>query len=206
MAAESSQPAIGPGGARPDHHHVSPADLQTYQQERASLKAMLAKRTSLKKKLAEIETSIANHETEYLEGTPSGNIITGFDNYTKGTTSAAAQRRRTGLIDQNRVFSRSSISYNALNQPEGSEATSSTSTPGAPTPLSTTFANKDKDGGSNQPTPTSATTDKKGPGGGGGSKKKKARASAAAAGADEESETDTPRETKKVRTNFGARK
>lgn len=64
---------------------------------------------------AELEASIANHENEYLEGTPSGNIITGFDNYTKGTTSAAAQRRRTGLIDQNRVFTRSSISYNALN-------------------------------------------------------------------------------------------
>lgn len=64
---------------------------------------------------AQIEASIANHETEYLEGTPQGNIITGFDNYTKGTTSAAAQRRRTGLMEQNRVFSRSSISYNALN-------------------------------------------------------------------------------------------
>lgn len=45
-----------------------------------------------------------------------GNIITGFDNYAKGTSSSvAAQRRRTGLIEQNRVFSRSSLSYNPLN-------------------------------------------------------------------------------------------
>lgn len=52
-------------------------------------------------------------ETEYLESTPAGNIIVGFDNYTKGTSAAAAQRRKSGLTDQNRVFSRSSVSYNA---------------------------------------------------------------------------------------------
>ncbi|RYP34959.1 hypothetical protein DL767_004036 [Monosporascus sp. MG133] len=197
---ENPQPSGGATGGRPDH--VSPADFQTYQAERAHLKQALNHRANLRRQLAQLEASIANHETEYLEGTPSGNIITGFDNYTKGTTSAAAQRRRTGLIDQNRVFSRSSVSYNALN-PEASDAASSTSTPGAPTPISTTFANnKDKDGASSQATPTSATERTKGAAG--GSKKKKARASAA--GGDEESETDTPRETKKVRTNFGARK
>jgi chromatin modification-related protein EAF6 len=58
------------------------------------------------------EELIYEKETEYLENTPSGNIIIGFDNYTKGTTGAAAQRRKTGLTDANRVFSRSSISYN----------------------------------------------------------------------------------------------
>jgi hypothetical protein len=50
-------------------------------------------------------------EAAYLESTPSGNIITGFDNYMKGISGAAAQRRKTGPMDQNRVFSRSSISY-----------------------------------------------------------------------------------------------
>lgn len=55
---------------------------------------------------------IYDKETEYLENTPSGNVIIGFDNYTKGTTGAAAQRRKMGLTDANRVFSRSSISYN----------------------------------------------------------------------------------------------
>jgi chromatin modification-related protein EAF6 len=59
------------------------------------------------------EDSIYQKETEYLESTPSGNIITGFDSYIKGTGGAAAQRRKTGLTDANRVFSRSSISYNS---------------------------------------------------------------------------------------------
>lgn len=59
------------------------------------------------------EDDIYQKETEYLESTPHGNIITGFDSYTKGAgTTAAAQRRRMGLTDQNRVFSRSSVSYN----------------------------------------------------------------------------------------------
>lgn len=54
-------------------------------------------------------------EATYLDSTPSGNIITGFDNYMKGTSGAAAQRRKMGSTDQNRVFSRSSISYRPNN-------------------------------------------------------------------------------------------
>lgn len=62
-----------------------------------------------------MEESIAQKETAYLDSTPSGNIITGFDNYMKGTSGAAAQRRKTGPAEQNRVFSRSSISYRPNN-------------------------------------------------------------------------------------------
>lgn len=61
------------------------------------------------------EDSIYQKETEYLETTPAGNIVVGFDNYTKGTGNAAAARRKTGLTETNRVFSRSSVSYNANN-------------------------------------------------------------------------------------------
>jgi chromatin modification-related protein EAF6 len=59
-----------------------------------------------------VEDLIVAKETEYLEATPSGNIVIGFDNYIKGASGAAAQRRKTGPSDQNRVFSRSSVSYN----------------------------------------------------------------------------------------------
>jgi len=61
------------------------------------------------------EDSIYQKETEYLETTPAGNIVVGFDNYTKGSGNAAAARRKTGLTETNRVFSRSSVSYNANN-------------------------------------------------------------------------------------------
>lgn len=136
---------------------------------------------------------IEQKETEYLESTPAGNILTGFDNYTKGTTSAqAAQRRKAGALDQYRVFSRSSISYN----PNAVVPESSATTPGsshAPTPVSSTF-------GTSQPTPTSA-----GPSGSrtltvSRDRKKKGAAAAADAG---DSESDA-KEVKKVRANFGA--
>ena len=137
-------------------------------------------------------------ETTYLDSTQGGNIITGFDNYMKGTSGAAAQRRKVGPAEQNRVFSRSSISYRPNNSvqpsafapfqalpvtdvpPQDSNTPSSTPASHAPTPISASF----RDGGA---TPTSAGGNK------GGNKKKNKEA--------EDSEGDA--QTKK-RTTFGA--
>lgn len=71
---------------------------------------------------AQVEDGIAQKEAAYLESTPNGNIITGFDSYLKGTTGAASQRRKAGTTEPNRVFSRSSISYrpsNGVSRPQG---------------------------------------------------------------------------------------
>ncbi|KAK0618499.1 histone acetyltransferase subunit NuA4-domain-containing protein [Bombardia bombarda] len=189
------------------------AGIPFYEKQRTHLKELISRKRALEKRIATQEESIYTKETEYLETTPSGNIITGFDNYIKGTTNAASQRRKTGLTDANRVFSRSSISYNPSAQQDAQTPASTTaSTPAshAPTPISTSF--KDKDGGaSGAPTPTSATASKAPL-----KKSKKATAAtaaaavaaaaaavaASAAGIDD-SETDS-RESKKVRTNFGA--
>ncbi|KAL1861449.1 hypothetical protein Daus18300_008842 [Diaporthe australafricana] len=177
----------------------APGGLPFYEQSRAQLKSLLAKRRELENKLANIETDIKNGETTYLDGTPAGNIMTGFDNYTKGTGAAAAQRRKGATMDQHRVFSRSSISYNA------NAADSTANTPGsshAPTPVSATFAGGS---GSNHPTPTSATasTGKAGGGGGGGAGSKKDKKKAVSLSVDAgDSESDI--NVKKVRANFGA--
>ncbi|KAI1813269.1 NuA4-domain-containing protein [Poronia punctata] len=185
--SENVQPATsanaGPSNEQPGLAH--------YEKQRQYLKELLQNRKIIERQLLAQEQSILQKETEYLETTPYGNIITGFDGYIKGSTNATAQRKRTGLIDQNRVFSRSSISHNP-SHPDHADAQSATSTPGAPTPISTSFA-KDKDSSSNQPTPTSATDNKKA-----GGKKKKAKKEADA----EDSEMDT-REVKKIRTHFG---
>lgn len=74
-----------------------------------------ARLTGCRCEQAQVEDGIAQKESTYLESTPGGNIITGFDNYMKTTSGAAAQRRKTGPLDQNRVFSRSSISYRPNN-------------------------------------------------------------------------------------------
>ena len=53
------------------------------------------------------EDNIFKAETAYLEETPNGNIIKGFDNYIK----AGVPRRKTNFNDQDRIFSMSSLTY-----------------------------------------------------------------------------------------------
>lgn len=137
--------------------------------------------------------------------------MTGFDNYTKGTTqAAAAQRRKTGPLEQHRVFSRSSISYNP------NAASDSATTPGsshAPTPVSSSFGGGGLGGASNHPTPLSAGGHRSAGGGAGGGSGSGSSAVAAAskdrkkkglAGADAGDSESDAKEMKKVRTNFGA--
>jgi chromatin modification-related protein EAF6 len=98
--------AVGSGGDIPGQPF--------YDKTRQHLKELLHKRRALERSLAQLEDNIFKKETEYLEETPSGNIITGFEAYTKGTgTAGGGARRRGGVSEGNRVFSRSSVSFNA---------------------------------------------------------------------------------------------
>lgn len=90
-------------------------ELAEYEAEKKIIKDAIARRAKVMNELSTLEGKIADLEGRYLESTPTGNILTGFDNYTKGLTGAAAQRRKAGNAEQNRVFSRSSVSYNSLN-------------------------------------------------------------------------------------------
>ncbi|KAI0383803.1 NuA4-domain-containing protein [Hypomontagnella monticulosa] len=176
------------------------AALAEYNKQRQNLRDLLAKRKQNERQLAQIEQTIVDLEAKYLNNTRSGNIVKGFDNYIKGTSSAAS-RKQGELKEEDYIWSRSSISYNSLH-PENIEAQSTTSTPAAPTPVSTSFANtKDKDSGSNQPTPTSAT--EKGSSKSGKATKKRVVSKKDKDADVDDSETDS-REPKKVRTNFGA--
>ncbi|ROT37405.1 NuA4-domain-containing protein [Sodiomyces alkalinus F11] len=154
--------------------------MQMYKEEQARLRTMLDRRNQLARRIAAIEADIESKENTYLDSTPYGNIIAGFDNYIKGTSGSGAQRRKQGNAEQNRVFSRSSISYRP-----GSEATTpggSTPASHAPTPQSASF----KENGA---TSASTTASK------GGSRKKKQN--------EEDSEAE-PQAPNKKRINFGA--
>lgn len=84
-----------------------------YDKTRQHLKELLHKKRLLERNLSMQEDTIFRKETEYLEETPSGNIITGFEAYTKGTgVMSGGARRRGGVSDGSRVFSKSSISFN----------------------------------------------------------------------------------------------
>jgi len=101
---ENAAPTPAPTGEAPGQPY--------YERERQRLKALLAKRLQLERNLQMTEEAIFKKETEYLEETPQGNIITGFDAYTKGSSVAPGGGRRRGQVQEmNRVFTRSSISF-----------------------------------------------------------------------------------------------
>ncbi|OAA73198.1 Histone H4 acetyltransferase, NuA4 complex, Eaf6 [Cordyceps fumosorosea ARSEF 2679] len=184
VAVEGGSGGGGGGGPQPT--------MTEYKKSQARVRELVEKRRLLERRLNQVEEGIAQKESAYLENTLSGNIITGFDNYMKGIGGAAAQRRKTGPMEQNRVFSRSSISY----RPNVSESTTPGSTPGshAQTPVSASFSGS---------TPTAAA-------GGGGTKnakkKKQPLQQQQQLQQQETEDSENDAQTGKKRTAFGARK
>ena len=82
-----------------------------YEKTRRHLQELLRKKALIANNLANLEDQIYKKETEYLEETPSGNIITGFENYTKGTSTGLGGRKRGNVVEGNRVFSKSSVGF-----------------------------------------------------------------------------------------------
>ena len=83
----------------------TPSDL--HEQEKR-LSELQNKRASLLKNLLSVETSLYNLESSYLEETTFGNIIKGYDGFLNTRTPA---RRTTRTIDEDRLFSKSSVTY-----------------------------------------------------------------------------------------------
>ena len=95
--------------------------LPFYEKSRLHLRDLLRKQQALQRNLANLEETIYRKETEYLEDTPSGNIILGFDGFVKGASvlgggtagrrGVEGDRSRGRGVDGVRLFSRSSVSY-----------------------------------------------------------------------------------------------
>lgn len=87
-----------------------------YESLRANLRQILDKKRKLDEQLAAVEDSIFKAEGTYLEETAnSGNIVRGFDGWVKGVQvsgrGGADDRRRGRVREEDRVFSRSSVSW-----------------------------------------------------------------------------------------------
>ncbi|KAI9720393.1 MAG: hypothetical protein M1812_002899 [Candelaria pacifica] len=120
------------------------------------------------------DDQIYRMETTYLEETGAGNIIKGFDNYVKGSSTTgtgagatsgaggAASRRKGQVLEQDRVFSKSSASFSKDSPPPDSTTTtpSHTRTPStsiAPTQNGAAAAAATN----NNDTPSTTTTNQK---------------------------------------------
>lgn len=84
-----------------------------YDRTKQHLKDLLRRKQALERNLLATEEMIYKNETEYLEDTPAGNIIVGFEGYTKGSggTAAGGGRRKGNVVEGNRVFSRCSVTF-----------------------------------------------------------------------------------------------
>lgn len=94
-----------------------------YESLRSNLRTTLEKKRRLDADLADLEDRIYKAEGAYLEETSSsGNIVRGFDGWVKGVALGAGgrgggdDRRRGRIRDDDRVFSRSSVSWMKVRQ------------------------------------------------------------------------------------------
>ncbi|ODV85397.1 hypothetical protein CANARDRAFT_22930 [[Candida] arabinofermentans NRRL YB-2248] len=90
-----------------------PTSKNEYDKLKKKLKESLAKKKELDKKLTKLEEDIFNKETKYLsDGINHGNIIKGFENFTKNVSGTSASRtKKIQFTDEDRIFSLSSATY-----------------------------------------------------------------------------------------------
>lgn len=91
-----------------------------YESLRNTLRQTLDKKKKLDDQLARLEDEIYKNEERYLEETAgSGNIVRGFDGWVKGVAVGGRggdDRRRGRVRDEDRIFSRSSVSWMRVRQ------------------------------------------------------------------------------------------
>ena len=117
--------------------------LPYYEKLRRDLRETINKKRILDRNMAAVEAEIYRQEESYLADTSAaGNIVKGFDNYIKAAASGAASagtmnpsaltggrtRNKGQVNDADRIFSKSSVSYNRDSDSPG--VNSAVSTPG----------------------------------------------------------------------------
>lgn len=106
---------VPPSSAQPASASADQPGRPYYESLRTTLRQTLEKKRKLDEQLAALEEQIYKTEGTYLEETAnSGNIVRGFDGWVKGVQvggRAVDDRRRGRVREEDRVFSRSSVSW-----------------------------------------------------------------------------------------------
>lgn len=84
-------------------------EREVYSRLRKSLKELVSKKLYIDNELDAIEERIYVEESAYLQDASAGNIVKGFDQYTKSNQN----RRKSILVEQDRILSQSSTSFDA---------------------------------------------------------------------------------------------
>ncbi|KAE8382789.1 histone acetyltransferase subunit NuA4-domain-containing protein [Aspergillus bertholletiae] len=177
--------------------------LPYYEKLRRELRDTLQKKRLMDKSMAQLEDQIFRFEQSYLEETTAGNIIKGFDNYIKGSSSGAGAggslalsggvggaRRKAQVTDADRVFSRSSASFMRDSTPSSVQTTPSH----APTPTSVNGSSGRPNGDSSAPGSVK---------GGSSSSKNKKKSNANKDKNDDDDEAGDKPPTKRLKISYG---
>lgn len=81
-----------------------------YEKLKKQLHQQIINKRNLDKELTTLEEDIFNKETTYFENSTYGNIIKGFENFTKNSSSSS-NRKKVSYTDDDRIFSLSSSTY-----------------------------------------------------------------------------------------------
>ncbi|KAJ5692612.1 hypothetical protein N7462_002035 [Penicillium macrosclerotiorum] len=167
--------------------------LPYYEKLRRELRDTIQKKRLMDKSMAQLEDQIFRFEQSYLEETTAGNIIKGFDNYIKGSSSGSSLgasglslgtgiggRRKAQVTEADRVFSRSSASY-MVDSPGPSSVQTTPSHAATPTSTAGGNAPSNKSNGGDSATASKA---------GSGSSKNKKKASGGSKNTKGKNQTD----------------
>ncbi|GEQ67666.1 hypothetical protein JCM33374_g1331 [Metschnikowia sp. JCM 33374] len=93
--------------------------IDRYTKLKNDLTRSILKKKEIDAKLAELEESIYEKETEYFNDSTYGNIVKGFDNFAKGS-SGGSNKRKLVITDEDHIFSMSSATFvKALSKKQG---------------------------------------------------------------------------------------
>lgn len=98
--------SAGAAGASPDV-----PSIDKYTEVKNQLTEQILKKQELTAKLTALEDSIYEKETDYFNESTYGNIVKGFENFSKTSGGGGSNKRRYQYTDDDHIFSLSSVNY-----------------------------------------------------------------------------------------------
>ncbi|KAI5964835.1 EAF6 [Candida pseudojiufengensis] len=100
------------------NHKSSKASVEKYNDLKKKLTQQILKKQEITQKLQKLEESIYQKESDYFEESTIGNIVKGFENYSKlsggsslATTGLMGNKRRIVYTEDDHIFSLSSVKF-----------------------------------------------------------------------------------------------